>query len=341
MAEIAAVSDCFADVSTNAMDRLTAGLFLTENLGYFRKFLELMEGNVSEVVADTETAAITLMDRLQAVQGSIQILISLISDTGGSGHIAEIVARSERQLEANKALITRLETERARDAVAAHDGVTAIETEVGELGRIVSNVRSIAHQTRMLALNATIEAARAGDVGRGFAVVAEEVKGLSEKTDRLALEIGAGIERLTESVSQRLATIIEQRLDRDTAGFQEVSQAVSSLAGDLEVMATHQRGVLDSASQQSATISDCIFQMIGSIQFHDVIKHRLEYLHTDFSSFMATMDKTLGEVASDQSLLTIEDVNSRIREHIGSAVQSIQARLKEGKIAAGPAIDLF
>lgn len=323
------------------MDRFTAGLFLTENLGFFRDFLQLMEDVVGGVVGDTETAALDLMGRLQTVQTSIQALVACISDTEGGNKIGEIVARSERQLEANAALINRLDAERAQDAAAVRGGVAAIEDQVGELGRIVSNVRGIARQTRMLALNATIEAARAGEAGRGFAVVAEEVKGLSDLTDQLAREIGAGIERLTQSISNSLATVIEGRLDRDAAGFHEVSQMVSMLASDLDLMAVHQRGVLDSAGLQSATVSNSILQMMGSIQFHDVIKVRLEHLHGDLHSYMSTLDQSLNDVALDPSLSTIEDINSAIRVRLGGAVQSIQARLKAGEPANVTSVELF
>lgn len=65
----------------------------------------------------------------------------------------------------------------------------------------VGEIRAITRRMKILALNALIEAARAGEVGRGFAVVSQEVRGISEEVDRLALgleaELGGEIEQLS------------------------------------------------------------------------------------------------------------------------------------------------
>lgn len=67
--------------------------------------------------------------------------------------------------------------------------------------RKVGEIRAITRRMKILALNALIEAARAGEVGRGFAVVSQEVRGISEEVDALALgleaELGGQIERLS------------------------------------------------------------------------------------------------------------------------------------------------
>ena len=65
----------------------------------------------------------------------------------------------------------------------------------------VGEIRAITRRMKILALNALIEAARAGEVGRGFAVVSQEVRGISEEVDALAVgleaELGGEIDKLS------------------------------------------------------------------------------------------------------------------------------------------------
>lgn len=75
------------------------------------------------------------------------------------------------------------------------------------LKSITAVIKDISEQTNLLALNAAIEAARAGEHGRGFAVVAEEVRALSERTNKAISEIEVSLSILVQSMSGATETI--------------------------------------------------------------------------------------------------------------------------------------
>ena len=109
-----------------------------------------------------------------------------------------------------------------------------------KIGEITKVINGIADQTTLLSLNAAIEAARAGEHGRGFAVVAEEVRKLSEESQRSSSQIADlvgtiqtdmarsadSMDSVQEEVQQGMVSI-----GKTEAAFKEIADNVESLGG--------------------------------------------------------------------------------------------------------------
>lgn len=80
-----------------------------------------------------------------------------------------------------------------------------------QVGQITEAINTIAAQTNLLALNAAIEAARAGEHGRGFSVVAEEVRKLSEESNRKANEIELIVKNMSTQTAKAVKSMAENK----------------------------------------------------------------------------------------------------------------------------------
>lgn len=134
------------------------------------------------------------------------------------------------------------------------------------IGGIINTINQIAEQTNLLALNAAIEAARAGEHGRGFAVVAEEVRKLSEESNRGANEITVMIE---EMVAQTERAVLSMNHGKDAVenGVKVVNETDQSFIGIIravEDMVKDIKEIVEITKDEVAT-SDQVIKLIDTV----------------------------------------------------------------------------
>jgi len=92
-------------------------------------------------------------------------------------------------------------------------------------------IKRIAAQTSLLTINAAIEAARAGEASQGFAVIADEIRSLSEETNRYAEKIQVYTAGLTASVDKA-----NHALGKVNLAVEDEFKGVKAMDGLLEMI---------------------------------------------------------------------------------------------------------
>jgi len=136
--------------------------------------------------------------------------------------------------------------------------LAGLDTQAGEIGRIIGVISDIADQTNLLALNAAIEAARAGEAGRGFAVVADEVRKLAEKTMTATGEVESAVRNIQASSKEAMKSMDRtgRMVEESTALSNQAGQALEKVMEHIEGMVGRVHQIAQAAEEQSAAAEE-------------------------------------------------------------------------------------
>jgi methyl-accepting chemotaxis protein len=156
----------------------------------------------------------------------------------------------------------------SNDVQGIAESIASLQDEINRISSVMQVIRDISEQTNLLALNAAIEAARAGEAGRGFAVVADEVRKLSQRTDKSTVEITQILTGLQAKSLQVAKTVQEKQQDaKDAANSAKVAEsALSGIVGAVGEIVSMSDTIAELTSQQeSATggITDAVTYIQG------------------------------------------------------------------------------
>jgi len=159
--------------------------------------LTLLTNQLRDKTSMSGEVATKTMSDLNAIRALLE------ENVGGSKEILVINQESHSVLGSTTqridSIIERISTTQESADNISEEFANLIR-DIEGLKEITTVIRDISEQTNLLALNAAIEAARAGEHGRGFAVVAEEVRKLSERTNKAINEVDVSISILVQSV---------------------------------------------------------------------------------------------------------------------------------------------
>jgi methyl-accepting chemotaxis protein len=243
----------------------------------YREVAGILHGQVDAAIADTEGAAMGLIQDLNALESAASALMENLAEAEVRAAASKQEGQGdiERMRVAMEGLRARLAT-RSAQIEANRTVYASIAREAESFARAISDIGQIATQTRLLALNATIEAARAGEAGKGFAVVAQEVRALAGQSAQVAEGVATGLARLRELMRVRLSDALDSEGDHALLDGAEGQAAGAAEAFDR--IASAFTSALLVTTAHGGQISGHITQALGAMQFQDIVRQRLQHV---------------------------------------------------------------
>jgi len=293
-----------------------------DKLNYFIEQLNYIIKDTKEFAKDTsDTSSIVVNNIKELSQSIIDGLNSIKSAVSKSFEVEnklnDIITYLDKINKESQNVKTTLKE--SVDNIASLTDIIVKNEELvsnlsGSLNILVENIsntknftiviKEIADQTNLLALNAAIEAARAGEHGRGFAVVAEEVRNLSEKTQKNADEIASQIAVISQIVDEVNTNMIQN--NTHTTEILSHSNIVNETIQQLKI---NTNKLLDESALNAKEIHKAFSELENMVNFLRNIeiesKSSLENIE-EISKFVENLDKSLKEVAKKVNELKTE-----------------------------------
>jgi methyl-accepting chemotaxis protein len=278
---------------------------IAEHFQAYRAVFQRASVDAASVSEETETATTAIVVQLKAISEAMATLLAFLDRSSANNNVLDILKRTGEQLTDDRSLITNCFKRRDGEMLESRERLAEVEAVTQTLAQDVQSIRDVAQRTRMLALNAAIEASRAGEHGAGFGVVASEVKMLSQQSDQAAAKIGQGLTHLHEAVRINIARLSKQNVDEERAQLDASANSVVALSKDLEHLVNDQRDALVKVKHESDQIAKPIVHLMGSIQFQDIVRQRLEHLQKIFRVAEAnstTLENSLSRLSTGEGL---------------------------------------
>ena len=309
----------------------------------YREVVDIMGRQVDGAVGETERAVLDILQRLDTIESDVKnFLLSLSSAERSASEIAREGGGEVLAMRRGRAGTPRSRPRPARrrsSPTAKYTPRFATETE--SFGNALVSITAIARQTKMVSLNATIEAARAGQAGLGFAIVAKEVGKLADQSAEAAAAVRSGLDRLREISRERLSDAA--KTEGEAALLEAAETQAEAAERGFTRLEEHGRLTLVEAHTSGAALANSLVQVIGTFQFQDAIRQRLEQVGDSLNRLglhaggLAEALTREGEVSSVETHL-LEPMNE---EYVMESQRDVHEGAGHAVGDVLPAIELF
>lgn len=319
---------------------------LTELEGY-PIFTEILNGQMRSVTDLSEAAAGSILTNLTSADAKFTALLDFIRQAGSSDRVSNVIAQIDSQMKVSREQLARFAERQREDSQSGLQQRSKIGEDTRRVLEVLEGVNGIARQTTMLSLNVSIEAARAGAAGKGFAVIAAEIRKLASEVQALSTDVQSRVETLMRTVTVELQERTDQRELEEREAIANISRSLDSLTDDLSTIVSHQRDVLQKVEAESAAVARPIMDIMGRIQFQDIVRQQLEQLQRMTAMVDDHIVSICAALADPRADLGDVSLVHKLEEMFGSYVMATQreshskALGRQAVREAGSLIEMF
>lgn len=307
---------------------------LSESFEEIKKLYDYLNSQTETLFEKTNTISSSskqVMEHVRNMQENIKDQNNSLAQTSSameniSTNIQNINSIADQRKESMKLMEKDINVQQEKISELVRE-VEKVQQSTASISNFVNTVNAVAGRTGLLAMNASIEAAHAGTSGKGFSVIAQEIRKLSDETNKNAHNIEEELNQIIDLVSVASGTAkvcIEssnsstQSLKSTMEGIEEILAGIGNISIGIEEILTSLQNVVEKSTTSDALVEQSVEKIndegtaIESISdFASEIKERIQ----NMSAQIQTVENVISSVQN------IAQANTESTEKLSKTLQ--------------------